>query len=40
MKGVALEETRNIVVRDVPDPEVRASTHVLLRSWNGSAAAV
>jgi glutathione-independent formaldehyde dehydrogenase len=31
MKAVVLEETRNIVVREVPDAEMRESTDVLLR---------
>lgn len=31
MKAVVLEETRNIVVREVPDAEMRDTTDVLLR---------
>lgn len=31
MKAVILEETRKIVVRDVPDAEIRATTDALLR---------
>ena len=31
MKAVVLEDTRKIIVREVPDAEMRAATDVLLR---------